>query len=337
MKKALLSCLFFLCTAQAQDYSFNVLDGINESLRVVEVAYKSGAEEKDRYHFEKARAYSDISMYLASEQDGIGSKIFAIKSMNSASKALGGLKGIDPVEFIGDDRFEKLTGLSLKEVNERLQYIRENKGESCAPDELAKTEAYYDALFYEINKEKVNRVVLMKLYNDVVNNSFSAQEKLRSAIDGKLECYTGKVEVPQTPQEQPQQVQEQAQKPEEKLPKEEPLMVVARIHFDFDKYNIKRDYIPMLNEVVKALKENPNINVRIEGYTDNIGSKAYNDKLALKRAQAVKNYLVKHGIQESRIQVVGFGKEKYIADNKTPIGRFTNRRADFIILRLSSQ
>ncbi len=333
MKKALVSCLFILCTAQAQEYNFNVLDGINESLRIIEVAYKSGAEEKDRYHFGKARAYSDISMYLASEQDGIGSKIFAIKSMNSASKALSGLKGVDPMEFIPDDKFEKLTGLSLKEVNERLQYIRENKGENCAPDELAKAEAYYEALSYEVNKEKPNRLVLIKLYNDVVNNSFSAHEKLKSAMDNKLECYTGMTQIVKAEEEMPKE----EEKPKEVLPKEEPLMVIARIHFDFNRYSIKKEYIPLLNQVVKTLKENPNVRVRIEGYTDDIGSKAYNDRLALKRAQAVKDYLVKHGIEESRIETVGFGKEKYIADNKTPIGRFTNRRADFIILRLSSQ
>ncbi len=77
--------------------------------------------------------------------------------------------------------------------------------------------------------------------------------------------------------------------------------------------------------------------MRIEGYTDSIGTKAYNDKLALKRAKSVKDYLVKHGIPADRIEMVGYGKEKYIATNKTSIGRLTNRRADFIILRLSSQ
>ncbi|QWK19714.1 MAG: OmpA family protein [Hydrogenobacter thermophilus] len=334
MRKTLMAYLLGLTIAYAQQYNFNIMDGINETLRVVEVAYKSGAEEKDIYHFEKARAYSDVSMFLASEQDGIGSKMFAIKSMNSASKALGGLKGLDSLNLLSHQEFEKLTGLSIAEVNERLMYLRENKGESCAPKELAKAEVAYDALVYEASKEQINQMVLLKLYNDAVNNSLLAKEKLDSAIESKLECYTGKVELPVALKEEPK---EQEEKVEKKLPQEEPLMVSARIHFDFDKYSIKREYIPLLNEVVKALKENPHVRVRIEGYTDSIGSKAYNDRLALKRAKAVKDYLVKHGIEESRIDTVGFGKERYIASNETAIGRFTNRRADFIILRLSSQ
>jgi outer membrane protein OmpA-like peptidoglycan-associated protein len=114
-------------------------------------------------------------------------------------------------------------------------------------------------------------------------------------------------------------------------------MVRARMHFDFNKANIKKEYIPLLKEVAKVLKENPNINLRIEGYTDDIGTKAYNQKLALKRAMAVKDFLVKEGIQPERIQVVGFGKEKYIAENTTPIGRLTNRRAEFIVIQVPTQ
>ncbi|MEZ0361099.1 MAG: OmpA family protein [Hydrogenobacter sp.] len=339
MKKILMVYLvcIFSAVVYAQEYSFNIMDGINEALRIVEVAYKSGAEEKDRYHFEKARAYSDVSVYLASEQDGIGSKMFAIKSMSSASKALGGLKGLDNLDIVENKELEKASGLSLREINERLRYLRENKGDNCAPQELARAEVAYDALVYEIKKEKINQIAFMKFYNDAVNSSLIAQEKLRSAIDNKLECYTGKVEVPKAELQKEYQTTKEEERPKEKAPKEEPLMVTARIHFDFDRYNIKRDYIPLLNEVVKTLKENPNVRVRIEGYTDNIGTKAYNDKLALKRAKAVKDYLVKHGIEESRIDTVGFGKERYIAENRTSIGRFTNRRADFIILRLSSQ
>lgn len=114
-------------------------------------------------------------------------------------------------------------------------------------------------------------------------------------------------------------------------------MVRARIHFDFNKADIKKEYIPLLKEVARVLKENPNINLRIEGYTDDIRPKAYNQKLALKRAMAVKDFLVREGIKPERIQVVGFGKERYIAENTTPIGRLTNRRAEFIVIQVPTQ
>jgi outer membrane protein OmpA-like peptidoglycan-associated protein len=118
---------------------------------------------------------------------------------------------------------------------------------------------------------------------------------------------------------------------------EEPLTVRARIHFDFNKADIKKEYIPLLKEVAKALKENTNINLRIESYTDDISTKAYNQKLALKRAMAVKDFLVKEGIKPEGIQVVGLGKERYIAESTTPIGRLTNRRAEFIVIQVPTQ
>ncbi|MFN3947423.1 MAG: OmpA family protein, partial [Aquificaceae bacterium] len=55
------------------------------------------------------------------------------------------------------------------------------------------------------------------------------------------------------------------------------------------------------------------------------------------RAQAVRDYLIRAGISADRIEVVGFGKERYIADNKTSIGRFTNRRAEFIVIQVPGQ
>jgi outer membrane protein OmpA-like peptidoglycan-associated protein len=105
-------------------------------------------------------------------------------------------------------------------------------------------------------------------------------------------------------------------KKEEPAKVEEPLMVRARMHFDFNKANIKKEYIPLLKEVAKVLKENPNINLRIEGYTDDIGTKAYNQKLALKRAMAVKNFLVKEGIKPERIQ--WWALERKDTSQKTP-------------------
>lgn len=67
---------------------FRVSEGIAESQRLIEVACKAGGREKSPYHFEKARAYRDLSVLFASEMEEISSKVFAIKSMNSASKSI---------------------------------------------------------------------------------------------------------------------------------------------------------------------------------------------------------------------------------------------------------
>jgi outer membrane protein OmpA-like peptidoglycan-associated protein len=101
------------------------------------------------------------------------------------------------------------------------------------------------------------------------------------------------------------------------------------VHFDFDKYNIKKIYVPDLDQHVAYLSVNPSSPVTIEGHTDSIGSDQYNQKLSERRANAVRQYLIEKGIVSSRIRVVGYGEQKPIADNKTKEGRAINRRAEF--------
>ncbi len=101
------------------------------------------------------------------------------------------------------------------------------------------------------------------------------------------------------------------------------------VHFDFDKYNIKKIYVPDLDHHVSYLSANPSIPVVVEGHTDYIGSDQYNQKLSERRAAAVRNYLIQKGIASSRIRVVGYGEQRPIADNKTREGRAINRRAEF--------
>ena len=83
-----------------------------------------------------------------------------------------------------------------------------------------------------------------------------------------------------------------------------------------------------LNEVVKIMQENPEIKLDIDGHTDNVGTDEKNQILSDNRANAVKAYLVKKGIDESRITSTGHGEMEPIADNKTAAGRQKNRRSE---------
>jgi outer membrane protein OmpA-like peptidoglycan-associated protein len=114
--------------------------------------------------------------------------------------------------------------------------------------------------------------------------------------------------------------------------KEQAATEIARlpiVHFDFDKYNIKKIYVPDLDQHVAYLSANPSSPVIVEGHTDSIGSDQYNQKLSERRATAVRQYLIEKGIASSRIQIVGYGEQRPIADNKTKEGRAINRRAEF--------
>ncbi len=324
----------------AQDFSnMRLLDGLNQVQKGIELARREEADKKNPYHFEKAKANRDVAKILASEMDEVGSRVFMIKSFNALSKAGSGNLELDHIEFItqvnaNTVEYQRALGLDISSLSAGLEYIRENKALSCAPAELARAEVYYDAMVYELSKPRPHITRLVDFYSKAQAEINSATEKVNIAKEGNLECYTGKPFVPELAR-----VEEHATgpTPAPTQTSEEPLMVTARVHFDFNKSNIKREYIPLLNEVVKVLKENPNVRVRIEGFTDDIGSKAYNDRLALRRAQAVRDYLVRAGIPADRIEVAGFGKERYIADNTTPIGRFTNRRAEFIVIQVPGQ
>lgn len=83
-----------------------------------------------------------------------------------------------------------------------------------------------------------------------------------------------------------------------------------------------------LDEVAKILKENASLHLTIEGYTDNLGNPAFNQALSEKRANAVRAYLLKQGIEESKLKAKGFGSEKPVATNETAEGRAQNRRVE---------
>ena len=109
--------------------------------------------------------------------------------------------------------------------------------------------------------------------------------------------------------------------------------VVKGITFDYKKWDTKEEFDSNLSNIVDVLQKNPNMYIRIEGHTDNIGSMEYNIDLSQKRAHAVKNYLVGKGINESRVSIVGFGYKKPIAPNDTEEGRALNRRAEIVPIR----
>ncbi len=119
----------------------------------------------------------------------------------------------------------------------------------------------------------------------------------------------------------------------DEVPDQEEVVVLRGIHFDFDKYNIKPEWIPVLDEGVAILKKNAKVKVIIEGHTDSIGSVEYNQKLSERRAKAVYDYFVSKGVAADRMKMVGYSELRPKASNKTAKGRAINRRVEINVAK----
>jgi len=104
--------------------------------------------------------------------------------------------------------------------------------------------------------------------------------------------------------------------------------VLENVLFDFNKDVIKSMAYPLLDNVLEVLKENPAMNIELNGHCDNVGTPEYNMDLSTRRANAVKNYLVGKGISRDRLTTQGFGYTKPVALNGTDAGRAMNRRVE---------
>ena len=105
------------------------------------------------------------------------------------------------------------------------------------------------------------------------------------------------------------------------------------VFFATAKSTIMPQSFALLNEVADVLKSRSTMQVRVEGHTDSRGKRAANMLLSQGRANAVKTYLVDHGIDASRMVSIGFGPDQPIETNRTAAGREKNRRVEFVILQ----
>lgn len=113
----------------------------------------------------------------------------------------------------------------------------------------------------------------------------------------------------------------------------EALKILDKVFFDTGKATIQKKSNALLDNVAQVLLVHPEIAlVQIEGHTDDVGVPEKNKKLSQDRADSVRAYLIKKGVQENRLRAVGFGQDKPLQDNGTPNGRDRNRRVEFNIV-----
>jgi len=113
--------------------------------------------------------------------------------------------------------------------------------------------------------------------------------------------------------------------------KRDKLELKERIQFAWDQAVLQDVSFPVLDEVVQALKDNKGFRVQVEGHTSSEGSDDHNQTLSEKRAEAVLDYLVTHGIAKERLVSTGFASLVPVDTNATIAGRENNRRVEFVV------
>lgn len=237
------------------------------------------------------------------------------------------------------------TAIDVSKYENRLIKLAEMYGKECSPVEFAYAETYIEslkggkskttsseALSYPGRIDYYLSLIEKNVYSDNDGDGIPCYKEIELGLNPNM--FDGK-EISFGMKKEEETVSTQKEEIKKEREEVSPLNQPVRVHFYFNRADIKKEYLPYLNVVAKFLKMHRDVKVKIAGYTDSIGSKDYNDKLALKRAESVKNYLVKNGVEPSRIFIEGVGKDKYLTSNDNPIDRFTNRRAEFYVINLA--
>jgi outer membrane protein OmpA-like peptidoglycan-associated protein len=105
-------------------------------------------------------------------------------------------------------------------------------------------------------------------------------------------------------------------------------LVLTGVTFEFNKSRLTLDAMKVLDFVAQSVKAHPEAKIEVGGYTDAVGSAAYNLRLSLARARSVRVYLIQQGVAADQLTAVGYGKSKPVASNTTEEGRAQNRRVE---------
>ncbi len=114
-------------------------------------------------------------------------------------------------------------------------------------------------------------------------------------------------------------------------------LALPRIEFETGKWDILPQSFSPLNQLLGLMEKYQGTKISIQGHTDNQGDSVANQRLSVNRANSVRDWLIQHGINASRLEARGYGQTRPIATNSTEQGRETNRRIEFIIIENDAQ
>lgn len=228
--------------------------------------------------------------------------------------------------------------VALKEAEEALQKS-EQLSEEGADKELVSHYAYISKQKVKIARETAE---LNAAQDEVERAETERQKVLIQARKAEAEAAERRAREALSQAKKERMEAEQARKRAEELAKRVNeleaqqterglVLTLGDVLFDFDKASLKPGGERAVDNLYQFLKEYPERRVMIEGFTDNVGSADYNQKLSKRRANSVRQALLDKGIRSMRVQIRGYGEEYPVASNNTEAGRQQNRRVEVII------
>lgn len=273
--------------------------------------------------------------------DAGGATKYASDTMNTARTALQNAQDMD--KHKGDRKQEITYAREAVQAAEdaRIITIRKIKEEDDAAQRKARADAELSAQQSQAAAQQAaeQQAQAEAAQRDAQAREEQARKEREQADEARRQAELQTQQAQQQAQAASQQAEQMRERLKEQLNQVLQTKETARglivnmsdVLFDFNKYTLKSEAREKLAKVSGILLAYPNLKLQVEGYTDNIGSDEYNQKLSEQRADGVRDYLVSQSVPDGNITAQGFGKTHPIADNSSNSGRAQNRRVELVV------
>jgi outer membrane protein OmpA-like peptidoglycan-associated protein len=281
---------------------------------------------------------SPLELYEAMNAVNIASAAGADKyAADTMATAKTALKNAEDLNLHKDNRKQSITFAreAVQSAEDaRIITIRKIKAEDDAAQLKAKEDAQQAAAESQADAQKAQLAQQQEAAQRAQAEAAAAEAEARAkaARDAQKQAEASAQQATQQAEQMREKLKDQLNQVLQTKETARGLIVnMSDVLFDFNKYTLKPDAREKLAKVSGILLAYPGLKLQVEGYTDNIGSDEYNQKLSEQRADGVRDYLVSQSVQDANITAAGYGKSSPIADNSTNAGRAQNRRVQLVV------
>src|SRR5579862_4036955 len=329
-----------------QDRTAGVIEQVNAHYTLLpRGAYTQTAGRHSVIHPVTRDERSPLELYEAVNAvniaDAGGASKYAADTMANARTALENAQGMD--KHKGDRKQEITYAREAVQAAEdaRIITIRKVKEEDDAAQRKAREDAELAAKQAQDTaaQESAQRAQAEAAQREAQERAERAHEQQEQADAQRQQAEQARQQAEQSAQQAQQQSAQMREQLKNQLNQVLQTRETARglivnmsdVLFAFNKHDLKPEAREKLAKVSGILLAYPNLKLQVEGYTDNIGSDEYNQKLSEQRADSVRDYLVSQSVPDGIITAQGYGKTHPIADNTTNSGRAQNRRVQLVV------